>query len=268
MENDENDYDRYGYEDAHTAAGNGSGPQMPNAAPEGMKYVDPLLHAAEAEGGGMFFEGDFIAINGQTGVWTRGADKDPIDESARFIVNVGEWCVGWLKMVDGKVINRVGPGRVADFYQRPPRDTLDDPDESDWPLSRDGKRREDAWKPTSYLPMRCLDDDSLVIFGPMNKTGCTAVADFVRVVRRVDRAGRDPVVTLGTRSFTNQSGGLTYVASFEIVAWDYWTPGVPAVPVRQVLVPIAPPATSDKPALAAPKKRKSAFGDLDDSAPF
>ena len=98
------------------------------------------------------------------------------------------------------------------------RDQLDDLEERDWPLNRRGKR-EDPWKKTTYLPMRCMEDDENVVFGPFADTQRKAIRSFVGVYRRSDRDGKDPVVLLENRSFENQSGGTTYVPTFKIVDW-------------------------------------------------
>src|SRR5262245_24146967 len=45
--------------------------------PPGHKLVDPFTLFAEEEGSGVFFDGDYLNFNGQTGVWTRGSKKEP-----------------------------------------------------------------------------------------------------------------------------------------------------------------------------------------------
>jgi hypothetical protein len=249
--------------------GNGSSmpaaaPKMPDVVPPGYKLIDPYEQFAQEESGGVFFGGDYLNFNGQTGALTKGEKKDPIDPHARFLCNMQELHRGWIKMVKGKPVDRK-IGRVFDGYTPPPREELDDYEEHCWPINDKGKP-EDPWKPVTYLPMRWVDTDEIVVFGPFAKTQRTAVGDFVRVYQRAERNGRYPVVVIKVRDFTNQSKGRTYVPVFEIVDWQFWD-GQPAPEPTSVLVPIAPPAKTTS-ATATPAKALPKRGDLDDEIPF
>lgn len=241
----------------------------PTTAPPGTRLVDPFEMFAQTEGGSTFFEGDYIQLNGQTGAWSRGFDKEPIGATTSFLCNMNELHVGWIKMVDGKTDDR-RIGRVFDGYQRPPRETLGDLDERRWPFNRKGER-EDPWKEAIYLPMRCLDDGESVVFAPLNMTGRRELAKFIKVYCRANRKGRYPVVSLETRSFENQSGGQTYVPVFRILGWEFWD-GEPAPTPAPVQVPIAPAAAAPpQKALAAPDKTRpddDSFSDTDDEILF
>jgi hypothetical protein len=220
------------------------------AIPE-QQLIDPFaLYLRNEGGGGGFFAGDYLNFNGQTGAWTR--NKEPIGATVPFICNMHEICIGWIKFVkDGKPIHEIG--RIIDGYQRLPRAALGDTDEEDWGVNSRGEPQ-DPWKEVTYLPMKCLEDDEPVVYGPFSFTARKAVADFVAVYRRADRAGRFPVVRLESRSFQNKSGGITYVPELKIVGWEYWD-DVPAPEVQPIVPPSLPPSpvAAARPALVAPK---------------
>jgi hypothetical protein len=226
-----------------------------------QQLVDPYaLYLRNEGGGGGFFAGDYLNFNGQTGVWSR--NKMPIGATVPFLCNMHEIWIGWVKFVkDGKPVHEIG--RIIDGYQRLPREALGDTDEEDWGVNSRGEPQ-DPWKEVTYLPMLCQEDDEPVVYGPTSPTARKAVADFVAVYRRSDRAGRFPVVLLEESSFPNTFGGTTYKPQFQIVGWEFWD-GVPA-PEVQPIVPPSPVAAA-KPALVAPKAI-TARGDMDDEIPF
>ena len=211
----------------------------------------------------VFFEGDYIFFNGQTGKWSRGADKELIGSTTPFLCNMREICVGWLKFVDGKTDRQVG--RIIDGYVRPPREALDDQEEQRWPFNRRGER-EDPWKKVTYLPMRCMEDGAPVVYGPFSDTARRAIKSFVAVYRRrSEHDGKMPVVLLESRSFPNTSGGTTYVPTFKDAGWEYWD-AAPAPEVRPVPLPPPAPAKPATAKLAAPVDARRS--DMDDDIPF
>jgi hypothetical protein len=221
--------------------------------------INPFdLYLQREDGDVVFFEGDYISFNGQTGKWTRGSDKKPINATTQFLCNINEIYIGWLKFADGKTERHVG--RIVDGYVRLPREKLGDLDQRIWPLNRRGER-EDPWKKVTYLQMRCQEDGEPVVFGPFSDTARRAIKSFVAICRRTDRGGKLPVVLLGNRSFQYQSGGTTYVPDLKIVGWEFLD-GQP-VPEPQ-LVPL--PATPATAKLAAPVDVKR--DGIDDEIPF
>jgi hypothetical protein len=233
-----------------------------------QQLIDPFDLYLKNEEGGPFFDGDFANFNGQTGVWTRA--KEPIGATTLFLVNMCAIWLGHVKLVDGKIVDR-RIGRLTDGYVRTPVNELPDRDQRYWPLNRQ-REREDPWKPTTYLPMRCLEDDKPVVYGPFAPTHLTAIKRFVANYKRkraehVDRAGKFPVVLLESSNFDNRSGGVTYVPEFNIVDWQFWD-GQPAPEPPPVPLPSLPPAQVSPMAakLAAPANAKRA--DMDDEIPF
>jgi hypothetical protein len=196
--------------------------------------IDPFaLYVRNEGGGGVFFEGDYLNFNGQTGVWSRGINKKPIGATVSFLCNMHEIHIGWIRLFkDDKPRREIG--RIIDGYQRLPRKVLGDNDKRDWPLDQRGEPKD-----------------------PFSETARKAVADFVDTYRRRDRAGKFPVVLLESRNFKNQSGGLTYVPAFKIVGWEYWN-GEPAPEVQPVALPAA----------SSPPKAITTGGDMDDEIPF
>jgi hypothetical protein len=254
--------------------GNGGGvpataSKTPDVVPPGYKLIDPFDDFTEREGGEVFFPGDYLNFNGQTGHWKRGKDKDEINAEKPFLCSVYGLVVGRIKRdSDGKILDR-RLGYVRNGYQPEPREALGDMNERYWLLSRDGKRRIDPWRKITYLPMRDQEGND-VVYGAESDTARRAIAQFVRVVRRSDRSGREPKVLLKSRSFVNQSGGITYVPDLEICGWESWDGG-PEPEVPPIAVPILLPAKTATPAKALPKRDDldaADDNDLDDSIPF
>ena len=236
----------------------------PATAP-GVRLVDPLdLYLEQEAGGDLFFDGDFLNFNGQSGFWSLGQNKDPIGATVPFICNVRGIAIGNVKMIDGKIVDRE-IGLISDGYQRKPPELLPDRDKRYWPYNKLTNEREDPWKPTSYLPMRNMENDAAVVFGPFSKTARGEIRALVKVCRRTDRGGKDPVVLLEERSFKNQKGGTTYAPVLKLVGWDFWTPGEPAPEPALVTVPTA---TQVKPAAAKALPKRGDGSDMDDEIPF
>jgi hypothetical protein len=257
-----------------TTVDHGGGDAAPATTPAtvpAQQLVNPLEHYVKSEGGGSaFFEGDYLNFNGQSGTWTLGADKDPVDADAQFLCNIHEIHVGWIQFVkDGKPLREIG--RIIDGHQRKPRKELGDSDEEDWPVKHG--EPQDPWRMVTYLPMLMLgegDNNDPVVYSPFSMTARKAVADLVDVYCRSERNGKFPVVKLGERNFLNKSGGTTYVPDFTIIGWEFWN----GEPVPEVApVPISPPAPAPTAtASPAPAKaiaaRKDLRGDMDDEIPF
>jgi hypothetical protein len=228
--------------------------------------AQPLIHPLDLylqreDGDIAFFEGDYVFFNGQTGKWSRGSDKEPINATVPFLCNMHEIHIGWLKFVpDSKPERKIG--RIVDGYVRPAREALDDLEEQYWPVNRRGDR-EDPWKRVTYLPMRCMEDGAPVVYGPFSDTARRAIKSFIAIYRRSNRAGKFPVVLLETGSFPNKAGGTTFVPEFKIIGWEYWS-GQPA-PEPQPVTP--PPPAPAKPSVKALPKRGE-LSDMDDEIPF
>ena len=239
-----------------------------SVVPPGTRLVSPFdLYLEREPGGTDFFDGEFVHFNGQTGAWTRGAKKNPIGSTVMFLSNMREIAIGWVKVVDSRIVDRQ-IGWVKDGYERPPREELDDRDDRRWPFNNRDEQ-EDPWKMTSYLPMRCLEDGEPVVFGPFAPTQLAAIKNLVQVFQRVNRGGKDPVFLLQSESFKNRSGGTTYKPVFKIVRWEFWEPDKPAPPMTPIAVPIAPPAKPATAKLAAPARKRAVGGNTDDETiPF
>ena len=135
----------------------------PATAP-GVRLVNPLdLYLETEDGPDVFFDGEFLNFNGQTGVWSLGQNKSPIGATTAFICNVRGIAVGNIKMVDGKIVDRE-IGLISEGYQRKPPELLPDRDKRYWPYNKLTNEREDPWKPTAYLPMRNMENDEPVVF--------------------------------------------------------------------------------------------------------
>ena len=216
--------------------------------------IDPFeLYLQREDGAAVFFEGDYVFFNGQSGKWTRGPDKEPIGATVPFLCNMHEISVGWIKFVDGKIADRQ-IGRIIDGYVRPPRETLGDLEQRHWPLNRRGER-EDPWKKVTYLPMRCMADDEPVVYGPFSDTARRAIKSSSPSTAAATAPGSFPSCCWKTAAFQTH-GGTTYVPEFKIVGWEYWD-GQPAPEPQPVpLPPPAPAKAGDQGAAEARRDRR------------
>src|SRR5262249_13071309 len=149
-------------------------------APPGHRLVDPLdLYFEREPGGGFLLNGEFLNLNGQTGAWTIGREKRAVSATALVFVHVEGMAIRHRKLGEGKRVER-GIGLGAEGCERRARAELDDREEHEWPRNKRGEP-EDPWKPTTLLPMRSLEDDEPVVFGPIAPTQLTAIKQFVGV---------------------------------------------------------------------------------------
>jgi hypothetical protein len=238
---------------------------IPEIAPPGMRWADPFDAYLEQEGvTEVFFEGKFYTLNGQTGAWTCG--KEPINLAAPLLCNIAGVAVGWIRMLDKKIADRV-LGFLSNGYLPPTREQLPDQDQNRWPLNQQGIK-EDPWKKTIYLPMR-TERGEPVVFAPLASTQVNAVQQFIRTCRRTGREGMDPLVVLGSESFPNNHGGRTWKPTFMFVDWQYWIPDTPAPEPRPVLVSSAPTKPDMAPVIPPSLPQHGGdVGAMDDEIPF
>ena len=239
-----------------------------SVVPPGTRLVSPFdLYFEREPGGTDFFDGEFVHFNGQTGAWTRGAKKDPIGSTVMFLSNMREIAIGWVKVVDSRIVDRQ-IGWVKDGYERPPREELDDRDDRRWPFNNRDEQ-EDPWKihPTcrcaaSRMASPSSSDRSRPRSSRLSRT-------WSRYSSASTAAGRTRVFLLQSESFKNRSGGTTYKPVFKIVRWEFWEPDKPAPPMTPIAVPIAPPAKPATAKLAAPARKRAVGGNTDDETiPF
>jgi hypothetical protein len=100
-------------------------------------------------------------------------------------------------------------GLIAEGYAPPPREDLDDNDESTWRTGLDGKP-EDPWKWQICIVLQDGETDELVTYSALSPTAQTACDKLLRHCQRVKRLhpGGLALVRLRTGSFVSKHRGV------------------------------------------------------------
>jgi hypothetical protein len=142
---------------------------------------------------------------------------DEIPLGKEFISHVEHWTRGWVKFKNGSLVeHRVG--RVADGFIVPPREKLDDLDESKWENEADG-RPKDPWAQQSYVPLEDCETGEIVTFVSGSSGGRGAISKLAaRAARHLATMGQ-PRIKLAVESYKHRAYGRIEKPSFIIVGW-------------------------------------------------
>jgi hypothetical protein len=205
------------------------------------------------------------------GDWTLGEDDKLVPADFRFIVNLEECYVGWVRWWDGKPTPPPGGstahliGRVIDRYRPPPRSALGELDENLWE-KQNGKPR-DPFTFTVYLAMRGVNDDEVICFTSGSKGGLKAVNKLIRRYDRIQHLqkykGKMPIVCLDQETYVHDEFGKIPNPKFNVVGWEFWDEEEPPDDAPQQQRAVEHTADPDD----ASQQRRVA-GDLDDEIPF
>ena len=144
-----------------------------------------------------------------------GTDEIPIGRE--YIAHVQHWVRGWVKFKDGALVeSRVG--RVADGYIVPPRDQLDELDETKWENDPAGNPK-DPWCHQSYLPLEDIESGEIVTFVSGSSGGRGAISKLCgRAAKHLATMG-SPRIKLGVELYRHRSFGRIEKPSFAITGW-------------------------------------------------
>ena len=154
-----------------------------------------------------------------------GTDEIPIGRE--YIARVQHWVRGWVKFKGGALVeSRVG--RVADGYIVPPRDQLDELDETKWENDPAGNPK-DPWCQQSYLPLEDIESGEIVTFVSGSSGGRGAISKLCgRAAKHLASMGQ-PRVNLAVESYKHRAFGRIEKPSFIITGWTNDNPQ-PAAP--------------------------------------
>lgn len=177
--------------------------------------------------------GDLLKFS--KGEFTTGQNDEEVPEGTRFVANMDELLIGWIKWEDGKPAEHE-MGRLVDGYTPPRRKDLGDTDESDWETDDKGNAR-DPWQFANYLLMKEEDGDKLFTFTTQSKGGLGAIGELCKVYGKEMRQRPDeyPIIALKISSYrhSNKAYGKVYVPVLEVVGWapkgDFTAPMAAAV---------------------------------------
>lgn len=193
-----------------------------------------------------FSKGDYLA----------GENDDEIAEGTKFVANMDELMVGWIRWADNKPTDQI-MGRIAEGYQAPKRHELGDNDKSQWETDEQGRER-DPWQFSNYLILKTpdgKDEDSLFTFTTSSRGGLNAIGELCKAYGKIMRQKPDefPVIELGVDSYNHpkKEYGRIKVPTFKVAGW---APKADFVAALEGEKADTPPA-SEKPAKGGAKTR-------------
>jgi hypothetical protein len=158
-----------------------------------------------------FSKGDFLA----------GENEEEVEEGTRFVANMDELMVGWIRWWDAKPSDQI-MGRVSDGYQPPKRNELGDDDKSRWELD-DKNEPKDPWQFSNYLILKAEEGDELFTFTTSSRGGLNAIGELCKAYGKAMRQRPDeyPIIALGVGSYqhSNKAYGRIKFPIFDIVGW-------------------------------------------------
>lgn len=162
--------------------------------------------------------GDLLKFN--KGDWLAGQDEREIDEGTRFVANMDELFVGWIRWEDKKPTEQL-MGRVADNFKPARRSELGDTDKEAWPLNDDDEPQ-DPWQQSNYLLLRGVDDEQLYTFTAGATGSRGAITELCGAYGREMRSKPDqyPVVEIGTGKYKHATYGWIKFPTFKVVGWS------------------------------------------------
>jgi hypothetical protein len=158
-----------------------------------------------------------------------GRDERKVSPTEPFTLNTGEILIGWIKLEDRKVRDKI-VGRVADRFRPPPRESLGDEELIGTP--------DDPWKPFTAIVMRDANFN-ISCFTSITISGQQAVMELLRKYLQDCRRhpGMFPNVLLGVGTGRSKKHNTTYpVPRFDIVDWQPWD-REPTAPVSTAPAP-------------------------------
>jgi hypothetical protein len=148
------------------------------------------------------------------GVFVTSDDDQPVDVNADFYALADETQIGWIKYgrEEGEEPQRIA-GLLYDNFVLPPRASLGDLDESEWPVGLDGSTPEDPWKHFQNLVLEHVGTRELSTFSTASKTGRRAVINLCRHYDRLQRThpGDVPIVRLRPGGFVHKDARIGWV---------------------------------------------------------
>lgn len=192
-----------------------------------------------------FSKGDFLC----------GENDEEVDEGTRFVANMDELMVGWIRWSDSKPTDQI-MGRVAEGYQPPRRNELGDDDKSRWEVDEQGRER-DPWQFSNYLILKAEEGDELFTFTTSSRGGLNAIGELCKAYGKAMRQKPDeyPIIALGVGSYqhSNKAYGRIKFPIFEIVGWAAKTDFAEALAAEGGGEETADDATKAAPAAASKK---------------
>jgi hypothetical protein len=163
------------------------------------------------------------------GSFYAGESNDQVPLGTKFVANIDELLVGWLRWENGRPVEH-RMGRVADKWRAPPRSELGHHEQALWDVGADGKPA-DPWQFVNYLPL--MDErGEIFTFTTSSRGGLSAIGTLSGQYgrQRAKHPDEFPVITLGANSYQHQvkSYGRIQYPEFHLIMW--WPKSLFGVP--------------------------------------
>jgi hypothetical protein len=147
-------------------------------------------------------EGEFVVAS----------TEEVIAAEREFLALCEETLVEWIKFNGEGVPPDQIAGLLYSDFVLPPRETLGDLDESQWPEGLSMKR-EDPWKRGTYVVLQDVDTHEMFTFVTRSKTGRIAAANLLRHYERLRKShpGECPIIRLKVGGFEHKDSRVGWV---------------------------------------------------------
>jgi hypothetical protein len=137
--------------------------------------------------------------------------EEEVDADTDFIALCDQVLVGWIRFHEDAPPDRV-MGLLYEGFRMPPREELDDQDESQWPIGLSGAPT-DPWQHQICLILQKADTKEMSTFVTTSRTGRSAVGNLLRHYDRMRKShpGELPVVRLGVGGFQHRDPRVGWV---------------------------------------------------------
>jgi hypothetical protein len=156
--------------------------------------------------------GRLIKFN-KDGVFVTNDDEQSVDVTADFYALCGELQIGYVRYgrEESDETQRVA-GLLYDGFVLPPRESLDELDEREWPPGLN-ELPEDPWKHFQNLVLERVDTKEMFTFSTTSKTGRRAVGSLCKHYDRLQLAhpGDVPIVRLRPGGFNHKDPRIGWV---------------------------------------------------------
>jgi hypothetical protein len=182
-----------------------------NRTPE-QRYIDEIAPSMIA--------GQLVKFS-KAGTFTIVENDEEISPDTDFVALCDEVFVGWVKFNgEGEPPTRHQGLLYSGGFNMPPRNSLGDLDESQWPPGLDGQPT-DPWQHQILMPLQDPKTQALFTFATSSVTGRRSVGNLLRHFDRMERKDGDhyPVVRLKPSGFQHRTQAIGWVAtpSFVVV---------------------------------------------------
>jgi hypothetical protein len=183
---------------------------VPDSRDYRSRYLDEIAPSSIA--------GRLIKFS-KDGKFVTNDDGEPISEAAEFIALCDETLVGWIRFNGDDTPPDRHQGLLYDGFVMPPRPSLGDLDEAQWPLGLSGQPQ-DPWQHQMCLVLQNVDSREMFTFSTTSVSGRRAVGNLLRHYDRMQRSGGNelPVVRLKPGGFNHRDDRIGWVPTPVFVA--------------------------------------------------